>query len=307
MKAEDIKNILIVGSGTMGRQIAVICAVGGCSVAVYDISDEILEKSKGGIRKLIDFCVAGKRVTPEQGDEAFSRIRYSSDPASASADADLLSESVPEDPALKKKVFAQFNSLCPAKTIFTTNTSTLFPSMFAADTGRPEKFLAFHFHDMRITTVVDVMPHPGTNPEVTETVARFAELMKQAPIVLKKESMGYVFNKMLSALFYAAQTIAANDIASPEDVDRAWMGVTHMMMGPFGIMDSVGIDTVHKITEYWAVKNKDPQGMKNTEFLKKYLDEGRAGQKSGLGFYKYPEPEFRKPGFVAGAVKRQGE
>lgn len=304
MKADEIKKVLIIGAGTMGVQIGVACAMGGCSAAIYDISEEALEKSKNKTRKLIDYFGAAKKLSSAESDAAFERIAFHRDAEAAAEDADLLSESVPEDPELKKKIFSKFNSICPAKTIFTTNTSTLLPSMFAAETGRPEKFLALHFHDTRITAIVDVMPHPGTSPDVVYTVAAFAERIGQAPIVLRKESMGYVFNKMLSSLFYAAQTIAANDIATPHDVDRAWMGVSHMFMGPFGIMDSVGIDTVYKITEYWAKKNNDLQGMKNSEFMKKYVESGATGQKAGKGFYDYPNPEFRNPDFISGITKK---
>jgi len=303
MKAEDIKRVLLIGAGTMGQQISIPCALGGCDVVLYDISNEMLDKAKRKIRRMLDNMVAWKKITAEEADRAYPKISYSSDAESAAAGIDLLSESVPEDPVLKGKIFSQFNRLCPEHAIFTTNTSTLMPSRLADSTGRPGKFLAFHFHDVMLTNVVDVMPHPGTDPEVSDTVAKFAEIIGQAPIVMKKESSGYVFNRMLTALFYAAQSLAADEIASPEDIDRAWMGVTHMFMGPFGMMDNIGIDTIWKISDYWAQKQKDPQGIKNTEFLKGFVDRGETGRKAGKGVYKYPNPEFAKPDFVSGKKK----
>ncbi len=303
MKAEDIKRVLLIGAGTMGQQISIPCALGGCEVVLYDISSEMTDKAKRKIRRMLDNMVAWKKITADDADRAYPRISYTTDAAAASEGVDLLSESVPEDPVLKGKIFSQFNELCPAHTIFTTNTSTLVPSKLADTTGRPEKFLAFHFHDIMLTNVVDVMPHPGTSPETIEIVARFAELISQAPIVMKKESGGYVFNRMLTALFFAAQTLAANDVATPEDIDRAWMGVTHMFMGPFGMMDNIGIDTIWKISDFWAQKNKDPQELKNTEFLKGFVDRGETGRKAGKGIYSYPGPEFAKPDFVSGIKK----
>ena len=173
--------------------------------------------------------------------------------------------------------------------------------MFAGATGRPEKLAALHFHDVRISTIVDVMPHPGTAQETMELVRDFAVRIGQTPIVMERESPGYVFNFMLSNLFQSAQTLAANGVASVEDVDRSWMGVTHMVTGPFGIMDSVGLDTVWKITNYWAQALKNPQQLKNAAFMKEYVDRGHLGEKTGRGFYTYPKPRFRDPDFIAGA------
>lgn len=303
MKAEDIKRVLLIGAGTMGQQISIPCALGGCDVVLYDISSEMIDKSKRKIRRILDNMVAWKKTTAEEADKAYPKISYTTDAAAAADSADILIESVPEDPVLKGKIFSQFNKLCPAHTIFATNTSTLVPSKLADSTGRPEKFLAFHFHDIMLTTVVDVMPHPGTAPEIVDTVAKFSELIGQSPIVMKKESSGYVFNRMLTALFYAAQSLAANDVATPEDIDRAWMGVTHMFMGPFGMMDNIGIDTIWKISDFWAQKQKDPQGVKNTEFLKGFVDRGETGRKSGKGIYSYPNPSFANPDFISGKKK----
>src|SRR6056297_4091737 len=216
----------------------------------------------------------------------------------AARDCDIVSESIPEDPALKGKVFSQFNVLCPERTIFTTNTSTLLPSMFAEETGRPDRLAALHLHDVRITKVVDVMPHPGTSSETMETVETFARNIGQLPLVMKKQSPGYVFNFMLSALFKSAQQLAANDVASVEDIDRAWMGVMHTPIGPFGIMDSVGLDTVYKITDYWANKLQDKNALANAEFMKQYVDSGHLGAKTGRGFYRYPDPAYAQAGFL---------
>jgi len=170
--------------------------------------------------------------------------------------------------------------------------------MFAEATGRPEKFAAFHFHDTRVTNIVDIMPHPKTSPETVELIKAFAERIGQIPIMLHKENFGYVFNAMLMDLFKAAQSLAANNVASVEDIDRAWMGVMHTLIGPFGIMDSIGLDTVWKVTDYWAKVLKEPQQIANAAFIKPYVDRGDLGVKSGRGFYTYPAPAFAKTGFI---------
>lgn len=299
MNLEDVKTILIIGAGTMGQQIGFQCAVCGFDVKMYDISDEMLETADTRLDKLANIYISGGRLTEESAAEARAKIKMTTDAGAAGANADFVSESVPEDPELKAKVFAQFHEICPANAIFTTNTSSLVPSMIAEATGRPERFAAFHFHDTRVTQIVDIMPHPGTLPEVSALIEAFAVRIGQIPIVLKKENFGYVFNAMIMELCKSAQTLAANGVASVEDIDRAWMGVMHTSMGPFGIMDSIGIDTVWKLTDYWAKTVKNPQQIKNADFMKTYVDKGKLGEKTGEGFYSYPDPSFSKQGFIS--------
>lgn len=301
MNVNDIKKVLLLGAGTMGQQISVPMSLAGFDVVIYDINEEMFPKAMRRIPKIMSGMVLWKKITQEQADEAMKRITTTSDPEIAAKEADIIIESVPEKPDLKIKIFSQFNQLCPERTIFTTNTSTLLPSWIAAGTGRPEKFLAFHFHDVSLTNVVDIMPHPGTSKETIELVKQFAEKAGQLPIMLKKESSGYVFNFMLGALFHAAETLATKDIASIEDIDRAWMGVTHMLQGPFGMMDGIGLDTILSVNEYWAAKFKDPQWIKNAEFIKTYVEKGHLGMKTKKGFYEYPKPAYNQPDFLKGS------
>lgn len=293
----EINHILIIGAGTMGGQIALQCAMHDLNVSLYDNSAANLETGLARVRSYVRHLTAEGRTTAA----VLDRITPVTDLAAAAATADLVSESVPEDPALKGRVFAELNALCPSRTIFTTNTSTLLPSMFADAGGRPERLLALHFHlPVWIANVVDVMPHPGTDPTVVVAVEAFARRIGQIPIVIHKEQPGYVFNTMLNALLGAALELAANGVAGVEDVDRAWMGIMKTPTGPFGIMDAIGLDTVWKITDFWARRTNDPQMRANANFVREYLDRGRMGQKGDRGFYDYPEPAFRQPGFVEG-------
>jgi 3-hydroxybutyryl-CoA dehydrogenase len=303
VKIEDVRRVLIVGAGTMGQQIGLQCAMHGYDVMLYDIAPEALETAAAQVRAYVEQLAAGGRLTQEQADAVLARIHTTDDPQEAAAEADLLSESVPEDPELKGQVFAQFNKLCPPHTIFTTNTSSLIPSMFAQVTGRPAQFAALHFHQyVWESNVVDVMPHLGTSKETVELLYAFAKRIGQIPILCKKESHGYVFNAMLNAVNRAALTLAANGVVSVEDIDRAWMGVMKMPVGPFGILDHVGLQTVWDITKHWAEELRDPQLQANADFLKGYIDQGRLGVKSGRGFYTYPNPAYEQPGFLVGDV-----
>jgi len=305
MKIEDIKRVLILGAGTMGQQIGLQCAMYGYAVVFYDLSQEILDKALRRIAKLGSWYVSSGRLTEENLRNTLSRISATPDPEKAAQDVDLISESVPEDPELKGKVFARFHKLCPERTIFTTNTSMLVPSMFAEATGRPEKLVAFHFHDLRANNIADVMPHPGTAPEVTKLVHDFAVSIGQIVILLHRENSGYVFNTMLSSLFTSALTLASRNVAAIEDIDRSWMGVMHTSMGPFGIMDQVGISTVWIITDYWAKKTRDAQAQANADFLKQYVEKGHLGFKTNQGFYSYPNPAYTQQDFLSGAEKEK--
>ncbi len=302
MELKDIKKILVVGAGTMGRQIAFQCAAHAYSVTIYDTAAEALEKAPQRLKEYADSLIIGGHLEPQLAHLALSKITIKTNAAEAAADADLLSESVPEDPAIKGKVFKQFNKICPPRTIFTTNASMLIPSLIAKATGRPKRFLAFHFHQPAwVGNVVDIMPHPGTSKEVVDLVRDFSKSINQIPMVLKKESYGYIFNVMYSGLTSAAISLAANGVASIEDIDRSWMGVMKMPLGPLGMLDVVGLDTVWSITKYWGDALSDSQTLKNAFYLRhEYVDNGWLGVKSGRGFYTYPEPAYTGLTFVEG-------
>jgi 3-hydroxybutyryl-CoA dehydrogenase len=299
MKVDDIKRVLILGAGTMGQQIGLECALHGYDVVYHDLTQEILDRALRRVARLGSWYASTGRITEERLQQALTRVSATADPAEAAREVDLLSESVPEDPDLKGRVLGQFHKLCPGRTVFTTNTSTLVPSMFAEAAGRPEKLVALHFHDLRSSNIVDLMPHPGTAPEVVDLVRDFAERIGQIVIQVRREHNGYVFNTMLSSLFSSALLLASSGVATIEDIDRSWMGVMHTPMGPFGIMDQIGLSTVWTITDYWARQRGDAQAQANADFLKRYVDRGHLGFKTNRGFYTYPDPTYAQPGFLS--------
>lgn len=292
-------NILVIGAGTMGTQIALHCAMTGCSVKIYDIKEDMLQKSVQNMQMYLQAFMSKGIFTDEQCKGIMGRITATTDPVEAGKDADLVSESVPEDPALKGAVFSQFNAICPSEAIFTTNTSTLVPSMYAEATGRPEKFAAVHFHPpIWETKVVDIMPHPNTSKETMDALEQFIRSLNLIPIVLGKEHHSYVFNNMLNALLGSATSLVVSDVASFQDVDRAWMAIMNTQVGPFGIIDYIGVDTVYTVTKYWADTLQDPELKARAAYLGKYINEGALGVKTLKGFYSYPDPEYAQAGFI---------
>jgi 3-hydroxybutyryl-CoA dehydrogenase len=299
MQIDDVRRVVVVGAGTMGQQIAFQCAGHGYDVVLYDVDPAALDAAGARIDAYAEGLEGGGIISSEQRASARARITLASDRSVAAEDADLLSEAVPEDPELKGRVLAEFDAACPERTIFMTNTSTLVPSQFAQASGRPDRLLALHFHlPVWVNNLVDVMPHAGTAPEVTTLVVAFAGRIGQVPIELKREYNGYVFNSMYAALNRAAITLAQQQVASIEDIDRAWMHVTKAPVGPLGALDAVGLDTVWTITDYWARQLGDEQLQANAGFLKAYVDRGDLGVKSGRGFYTYPNPAYAQPGFI---------
>ena len=309
MQIDDVRRVVIVGSGTMGPQIGFQCAGHGFDVVLYGRRAAGLESARERIEAYGDGLVADGIITAEVRDSARARITMTTEPRVAAEDADLISESVLEDPKLKGRVLAEFNALCPPRTIFTTNTSTLLPSQYAKASGRPDRVIALHFHLPRVwvSNIADVMPHKHTAPEVTELVREFARRIGQVPIELRQEHNGYVFNAMYGGMQREAIRMAERGIASIEDIDRAWMRVTGSLAGPFGATDMVGLDTAWMISDYWARRYFFVRQLRrNANFLKAYVDRGELGMKSGKGFYSYPNPAFAHPGFIEGGVEPSG-
>lgn len=285
----DIKKVLILGAGTLGTRVGLQAAISGYTVTIYDIHESSLQQAQKVMEKVLRYTVKIRLTKEEDKPAILSRIKFTTHPQEAVLDADLINESVTEDIAIKEKVWRQFGELASAKTIFTTNTSYLLPSQFAAISGRPEKFCAFHFHDVFTAKVVDIMPHPGTDPELIPLLMDFGKSLNQVPVLVKKESPGYIFNFMLMALIGAAGKLKTSEVGSIEDIDKSWMVNFNMPMGPFGILDNVGLDTAWRVTK----DRPDSSSRAFAELLKSYIDQGKLGEKSGEGFYKYPNPAYK--------------
>lgn len=289
-----IKKICILGAGTLGSRIALQSAISGFTVTVYDIHQKSLDFSQRTMEKIVKQLAKSGQISETEISAIFPRIKFTLDAKEAVADADLINESVTEEIEIKKKVWKQFGEIAPEKTWFTTNTSYLLPSMFAEESGRPAKFCAFHFHDVFYSRVVDIMPHPGTDPVMIPMLEELGRKLNQVPVLVKKENPGYIFNTMLMALIGAAGKLLTREVGSIEDIDKSWMVNFHMPMGPFGILDSIGLDTA------WHVTHKLPDAASQAfaALLKTYIDEGKLGEKSGQGFYAYPSPAYKKEHFL---------
>lgn len=295
IKPDDIKKILIIGSGTLGLRIGLQAAISGFEVCMYDLTTETLDNARSIQRKILNSLAKSNTTLAAQSEVVLDRISFTSDARDAATGIDLVSESVTEDVVVKKAVWKQFGKLCPAHCLFTTNTSFLLPSLFAADSGRPDRFCAFHFHDVFVANVVDIMPHPGTSPWVIDLLFDIGKKLNQTPIKIQKESNGYIFNYMLMHILTSAGALFASNVGSIQDIDRSWMGNFKMPVGPFGMLDQIGLDTAWHV----SMNSDTPKSREFADLLKQYMDLGKLGVKTGEGFYKYPNPEYQQEGFVS--------
>jgi len=297
----EIKNVTVAGSGVLGYQIAFQTAFHGFQVTVYDINDEVLSKAKEKFDILSDSYKQDLKATKEQLDATFKRLSYSSDLGKAVQDADLIIEAVPENPAIKIDFYHKLAAVAPAKTLFATNSSTLLPSQFAHETGRPEKFLALHFaNEIWKHNTAEIMGHPNTDKKVFETVVAFAKAIGMIALPLSKEQPGYIVNSLLVPLLNAATNLWINDVADPITIDKTWMAATGAPTGPFGILDVVGITTAYNINKMAADATGDPLKVKTVEYLKKnFIDKNKLGVATGEGFYTYPNPAYKDPDFLS--------
>ncbi|MFF2500863.1 3-hydroxyacyl-CoA dehydrogenase [Peribacillus sp. NPDC058075] len=295
-------NITIAGSGVLGSQIAFQTAFKGFNVSVYDINDEAIERAKDRIINLKPYYKEDIGATEEDLNTAYSRISFHSDLSAAVSEADLVIEAIPEVIQIKTDFYTELGKVAPEKTIFATNSSTLLPSQFAEATGRPKKFLALHFaNEIWKNNTAEIMKHPGTDSEVFDEVIDFAKAIGMVPLPLHKEQPGYILNSLLVPLLDAAQMLLLKGVADTETIDKTWMVATGAPLGPFAILDVVGINTAYNISLAKAKATGDPEVEKLANLLKtEYIDKGKIGREAGEGFYTYPNPNFAKPDFLKG-------
>ncbi|MCP1997253.1 3-hydroxyacyl-CoA dehydrogenase [Flavobacterium sp. HSC-61S13] len=295
----EFKKITTAGSGVLGAQVTFHTAFQGYQVSLYDLNEEVLEKAKKRFQDLKEIYKRELKATQKAVDDAYLRIEYFTDLKQAVRDADLLIESIPEDPKIKREFYQQLALVAPVKTIFVTNSSTLVPSLFAEDTGRPKQFLALHFaNEIWKHNTAEIMGHELTDLAVFDRIVEFAVSLNMVPIELHKEQSGYILDSLLIPLLNATMNLLVNKVADPQAIDKAWVIGSGATLGPCAILDLVGLNTVYNIHKIGAERTRNPNELKKMNYLKEnFIDKGKLGKVSGQGFYTYPNPEFENPDF----------
>ena len=296
----DIKNVTIAGGGVLGSQISWMTAFHGFNVSVFDKFEKGTNGAKELHNKYAEHFKVNRGASQQEIDDTFSRLSYTTNLAEAVKDADLISESVPENPDIKIGFYEELSKVAPAKTIFTTNSSTMLPSTFAEFTGRPEMFLALHFaNHIWDNNVGEIMMHEGTDKKYFDIIKKFAIEIGMVPIPINKEQPGYVLNTLLVPLLESALTLYFNGVSDHETIDKTWMISTGSAIGPCGIIDMGGMQTLYNVGLMRGKATGNEQLIKNTTRLKEdFIDKGKMGENTLEGFYKYPNPSYLDPNFL---------
>lgn len=301
MATESLIGITVLGGGVLGGQIAWQSAFRGKTVVVYDLYEEGLAQCRTAQQTYAHIYQQDLGATEAMIEATRGRITFTTNLAAAVADADLVIEAVPEVPDIKTQLYREMAGYLPERTLLATNSSTFLPRDFAQATGRPEKYCALHFANLIWSmNVAEIMAHPTTADNTLTAVTRFAIEIGMVPIPVQKEQNAYVLNTMLVALANAAQTLVTNGVATPEYVDRTYM-ITNRgcSVGPMGLVDVVGMQTIYNIFDYWGNENSDEQMLANARYIKEnFIDRGLMGLQTGEGYYSYPDPAYQQPGFL---------
>src|SRR5437899_3067523 len=284
----EVKTIGIIGAGTMGRGIACAAAVGGYRTVLEDVMPETLAKGMAWIKQSLDEGVQRGKLEAAAGDAALARIETSSSVEDVCREADFLIEAVPEEMELKLEIFTLFDKFAKPNAILASNTSSLSIAEMAAMTYRPELCVGMHFFNpvpkMRL---IEMVRAPKTSDETVATCREVGRRMGKEVVVVK-ESPGFVTSRVNALIGNEAFAMLEAGIASAEDIDKALkLGLNHPM-GPFELVDLVGLDVRLSILEY--LQQTLGEKYRPSPLLQKYVAEGRLGRKSGRGVYDYTQP-----------------
>lgn len=290
------QNITIAGTGVLGSQIAYQAALNGFNVTAYDLD---VNAAKKRVLALRDSYKQDLDLTDEDFQAGLNNLTFTTELAAAVKDADYVIEALPEKLDLKEEFYKQLSKLAPDKTVFASNSSTMVPSQLVKFADRPTKYLHMHFaNKIWKCNVAEIMGTDQTDPAVYQEVVDFAKAIKMVPIEIHKEQPGYVLNALLIPFVVSAMSLWVKGVADPETVDKDWMISTGAPVGPFMLLDDVGLRTTWNIVSgLYATQHKE-LFKQIADKLKEKIDAGQEGLESGEGFYKYPHPAFEDPDFL---------
>ena len=283
----EIKKVGVVGAGAMGNGIAQMAAQIGCEVVMRDVKDEFVERGMKNIDRFLSKSVEKGKMEAAEKDAVLGRIKGTTDLALLK-DVDFVVEAVIEDLELKKSVFKELDELCRPDVILTSNTSSMSLTEIAAATKRPEKVCGMHFFNpVPLMRLVEVIRGYSTSDETVATTTELAKKMGKITVEVKKDSPGFIVNRIMIPHMLEAIKIVEEGIASIEDVDTAVKNGLNYPMGPFELMDLTGIDIAYFVAEYFYKELNKESKWVSPNLLKTMIRANKLGRKTGGGWYEY--------------------
>ncbi|MGP4077889.1 3-hydroxyacyl-CoA dehydrogenase family protein [Halobacillus sp. K22] len=282
-----VEQIAVIGSGSMGHQIAMLGALAGFRTNLQDISNDSLAQAKDKLGDIMDKWVTKEKITEADRNEAFSRLTFTTDLREAASEADLVIEAVVEKLAVKREVFSKLDEIVPSHSILATNSSTIVSSLIADATSRPENVCNMHFFfPPLVMDCVEVVKGDHTSEETAAIAMEVCERMNRTAVLLQKEISGFIANRILFAIQKEAMSLYEGGYADFKDIDKITKKALHHPIGPFELMDLSGIDVGYYVMQQQYEETKDPKDKPSKTLIEK-VEAGELGRKTGKGFYTY--------------------
>jgi len=290
MTIDQIRTVAVVGAGTMGSQIAHQVAIGGYTVRLYSRSQKRIDVALSATAPLLRKRVERGKLDAGECEAALARVSATTDLAAAVSDADLVIESIAEDLDAKRSLFIELNQLAPEHAILASNSSTMATSFFADVTSHPERLCNVHFFNPALVMqLVEVVKGPHTSDDTVLTCVEFVRRIGKTPVVLRKETYGFIANRILFIAMQEAFKLVEGGYVSMEDADLAVKNGLNWPMGPFALGDLVGLDVTADILSQGREQTGEDRWAP-TPILRDRVARGELGRKTAKGFYEYPPP-----------------
>ncbi|MEK0318758.1 MAG: 3-hydroxyacyl-CoA dehydrogenase NAD-binding domain-containing protein [Nitrosopumilus sp.] len=289
----NLKNITVLGSGIMGHGIAQVSAMAGYNVVLRDIEQKFLDNAMEKIKWSLDKLVSKEKISQDQANDIYSRIKPVVDLKDAVKDCELVIEVVPEIMDLKKKVYAELDQVASKDIIFASNTSTLPITEIANTTSRPEKFIGIHFFNPpQLMKLVEVIPGQKTSQEVIDMTQDYVKSVKKEAVLCRKDVPGFIINRLFIPLVHEACYVMDRQGIQQTEIDSAVKFKLGFPMGIFELADFTGMDVIHKATTEMHLRDK--KVISPHPKIEQLFNEKKLGQKSGEGFYKYSDGKYER-------------
>jgi len=288
---DSVKKVAVLGAGLMGHGIAQVSSqVGGYEVSLLDVKQEFLDRGMSMIRDSVSKFVSNRVITRAQGSETLSRIRPTLDLQTAVEGAQLVIEAATENPDLKLDLFRKVGLLLGANTIFASNTSAISITLLGSATRTPENVVGMHFFNPpQLMPLIEVVMGARTSDRAVSVVREVAASIKKETVLCKKDSPGFIVNRILVPALNEATFLLNEGVAEPADIDKAIMLGLNWPMGPLKLLDYVGLDTTLNIAEVLMAEFQDSK-YRPSPVIKQMVRAGMLGRKSGKGFYEWGSP-----------------